>query len=483
MSQKLRIESRRMPCRRVALLALIAASAAAQAPVTVTTPDGSRFWLLSSDGPPVVHWAVASLCGPLVDPANAPGLAQACMQSSLRGTWRVGSLDEAREAAALAALDRAEGDLAIAPRVDNKPPKELADRVAALRESAEALCDIQAFRRVLLSAPASDVQVVVQGNAAVLSLSTTPAGVATVAKLLADRREGQALRGAREFYEQSRGLAAEAWDRDPMATLRAEALALAFPTSPIARMGERPPSGGFTRLLAQSVWARTQHPSQVVHVLTGSFDVQVIRKALESAFTSTALPTPGAETPPRPRIGTALRRAMVPGALYPAAVLAWPLRGNEPPNDLACAVRWFADGPDSWLGRELQRRGRPQIQLKVRAPWPDPPGIGMLMIEATDAGGGAQTLADEILSLCKSTTPKEPRPGELAKVHGGLLADWQRQSGGGAGAARRMAMDLLLQPANVAQVRPPVELDYPKLPPMLQQILDGNPVLVEWRNP
>ena len=471
-----------------ALLAFaLATVAGAQEPAApsgstaLTTPDGSRFWLLPTTGAPLVHWAIASPCGPLVDPPGAPGLAAACALASLNGTWQVGSLDPVREAAALSALDQGETDLAAAPRVDGQPPPELAARVAQLRLAAAAAADRQAFRRVLMATPVQDVQEVVQGNAAVLSLTTTPDAIARVAQLLVDRREGQALRDVRAVFDRRGAEATAEWDRDPMAPLRAEALALAFPGTVLARAGDRPPAGGCSRTLAQSTWARTQHPAQTVHVLTGNFDVAAAAAQLRAAFASTALPPPPVDPPVTPRPVTGIRRAIVPGAQHPAAVIGWCLRGTERSAELACLVRWFGDGAESWLGQQLQQRGRLQIALACRAPWPGPPGQALLLLEAEDPAGGNPALADEILALCRAGVKKAPRPGELERAHAAALAAWERATRGDAALARQFAIDLLLHGGTAALPAAPTEVPYGSLPELLQQLLDTSPVVVEWR--
>jgi hypothetical protein len=467
---------------RRALAVALATGALAQAPTQFTTPDGSRFWLVPGAGPPVVHWAIASPCGPGVDPPAAPGLAAACALASLDGTWQLGSLDATREAAALSALDLAESDLAAAPPVDGKPPEELVKRLAELRQNAEQAADVLAFRRVLAGAPATDVAIAIRGNAAVLSLSTTPAALAAVAKLLVDRREGQALRSVRAIWEAREQAAIAAWERDPMAPLRAEALTLAFPSSPLARAGDRPPAVGCTRPLAQATWLHTQHPTQVLHVLTGNFDAAAVKQTLVAAFASTAMPVPPADPAVTPRAPAATRRSIVPGAPHPSAVVGWTMRGSEPPAESACLAHWFGDGRESWLGQQLQRRGRRNIQVSCSAPWPGPPGPGLLLVQATDPDDGPPGLADEILELCKASVPKVPARDELQAAHAQLLADWHSATESAAGAARHLAVELLLLPPGSVQFAPPPELQWDGLPTKLQQLLDGNPVVVEGRN-
>jgi hypothetical protein len=468
--------------RGLAVATALATAAAAQAPKEFATPDGSRFWLVPGAGPPVVHWAIASPCGPSVDPPAAPGLAAACALASLDGTWQLGSLDATREAAALSALDQAESDLAAAPLVDGKPPAELQKRVAELRQNAEGAADVLAFRRVLAGAPATDVAIAIRGNAAVLSLSTTPAGLAAVARLLVDRREGQALRSVRSIWEAREQAAIAAWERDPMAPLRAEAPTLAFPSSPLARAGDRPPAVGCTRPLAQATWARSQHPTQVLHVLTGNFDVAAVQQTLGAAFASTALPTPPPEPAVTPRAPAATRRSTVPGVPHPSAAIGWTMRGNESPVEFECLAHWSGDGRESWLGQQLQRHGRRNIQVSCSAPWPGPPGPGLLLVQATDPDDGPPGLADEILELCKARVQKAPGPGELAAAHVRLLADWHGATESAAATARHLAVELLLLPPAAVQFAPPPELQWDGLPTKLQQLLDGNPVVVEGRN-
>jgi len=90
--------------------------------------------------------------------------------------------------------------------------------------------------------------------------------------------------------------------------------------------------------------------------------------------------------------------------------------------------------------------------------------------------------ADEILELCRAAVAKVPARGELQAAHARLLADWHSATDSAAGAARHLAVELLLQPPGAAQFAPPPELQWDGLPTKLQQLLDGNPVVVEGRN-
>ncbi|MGE3172265.1 MAG: hypothetical protein AB7O97_06525 [Planctomycetota bacterium] len=457
-----------------------AASAAAAA--DFRTPDGSRVLLLPDGGAPLVHWAVATPCGAAIDPLTSPGLAAACAEASLRGTWRTGSFDTDRERAARTALDAAATDLQVAPRSGGAVPAELQAAVDRLRAEAAALCDPLAFRRVLLAAPTTDLELQQSEHATVLTFTTTPLAVAAVAKLLVERREDQALRSVRDDLAARSRAAAARWDEAPLSPLYAELLALAFPGHPLARAGDRPTAADCTRAQALATWNRAQHPLHTVHVLTGNFDPAAVRRALEDAFATTALPAPEPLPAATPRQWPALRRSLVPGAAHPAAVLAVPLRPGDDRAAVQTAARWFAGGDDSWLAREFVRRGRKGVRVETRAPWPEGAGTGMLVIEVQDPGGGAVTLADELLALCAPTAAKAPRAGELAAAFGGVLREFELATRRPDAAAAWFARELLLHPDAAAPPPPPQTPAYPELPALLQGILGRTPIVVEWRD-
>lgn len=464
------------------------AASAAQAPATpagaldFTTADGTRVVLLPIGGPPLVHWAVATPCGALVDPPSVPGLAEAIAAASLRGTWRTGSRDAAQERAALDALDAAERDLQSAPRTDGKPPPELAATVARLQHEVLALGDPQAFRRVLAATPVDDLELRSDGRMAVLQLTTAPFAVPQLARLLKERREEPALRGFRYDLQQWQTRATAAWDAEPMAPLYAEVLAQAFPGHPLARSGDRPASAGCQRAQALATWARSQHPSRSVHVLIGNFDPQAVQQVLQQTFADTALPTPDALPEAVPRAQPALRRALVPGARHPAAVLAFALPAGVDPVAAATAARWFADGDGSWLAQELVRQGRKKIAVAVRAPWPDGAATGLLAIEVADPAGGDPALADEVLKLCAAAVAKQPRPGELPAAYGSVLRAFEQRTRRPADQAALFATRLWAEPTRRIADLPPRAAAFAELPALLQRILDGNPIVIEWRD-
>jgi hypothetical protein len=463
-------------------LAVTAVPGLAQLPVGFRTPDGSMVVLLPAGGPPLVHWAVATPCGPQVDPPTAPGTAAAAMLASMRGTWATGSLDAEKEKQTLAALDAAETDLVLAPRADGQPPAELVQKVEALRAAAAALCDPQAFRRVLAATPTQDVTVRFDGDVALLEFTTVPFAVPALARLLVQRREAQALRQVREDLQQLQDSAVAAWDREPLSPLYAEVLALSFPGHPLARSGDRPVVAGFRREFATATWARAQHPVRTVHVLTGSFDVAAVRTALEQAFAATALPAQEPLVRATPRAQTALRRALVPGAHHPAAVLAFPIPAMADPVAVATAADWFAGGRGSWLQGELVRQGRKRVEVAVRAPWPPASSPGLVVIEVQDPEGGAVTIADEVLKLCAAAVKKEPRPGDLPGAFGTVLHDFELRTHRPLDEAGQFASWLLQTNESTLPWLLPHNVGYPDLPALLQRILDGNPVVIEWRD-
>ncbi len=446
-------------------------------------PDGSRVVLVPSEGPPIVHWAVATLVGPEVDPEASPGMAAACALASMRGTWNIGSLDAQRERQALLQLDAAETTLLRAPRgLDGSPSAELFDRVQQLRRSAAMFSDPNAFRRMMIGAPTQDPRIQLVGNVSLLTFSTVPYGIELCAKLLLERRENQALRGFRDDYRKVREDAAALWDQDDLAPLRAEAMALAYPGSAVARLADRPTSGSISRALAEAAWVQSQHPSRTVHVLTGNFDAQAARADIEAVFLRSNLPRLLPMARATLRSGQAMRRATVAGARYPAAILAWPLSGDEDDATLQTVANWIAGGPQSWLSLELMKSGRKEVRVAVRAPWPRTAQNGMLAIEVSDPASGAAELTDQVLRLCQRIARSEPTSDEMRAAHGRTLRAWGVHTNSPIELAAHFARTLLEQPETKLPLLPPAMPTSKAVQEMLQQILARQPIVVEWRS-
>ncbi len=70
------------------------------------TPDGSRFVLVPTGGPPVIHWVMATPAGVMEDPPGLDGLSFAVARSSMAGTSSTSSLDWQAESRILAEQDR-----------------------------------------------------------------------------------------------------------------------------------------------------------------------------------------------------------------------------------------------------------------------------------------------------------------------------------------------------------------------------------------
>lgn len=460
-------------------LAIATATANAQTAVDFRTKDGTRFVLLPDRGAPTLTWAVATPTGPQVDPAGLPGLAAATVHASMRGTFRTGSLDAGAERAARKELDEALAALAALPQGQERI--EANDRVVAARERASKLCDAHAFRRVLAAAPASDVAVQVDDDAAVLTMTTTPSAVPAVARLLFERREDPALRDVDLDLAVWQNAAAAHFDRSSTAPLYAEVLAMAFPGHPLARAGDRP-NAAIARLdAAMQTWARSQHPRRSVHVLVGNFDADAVRAHLDAVFTATALTLPDEVPQAMPREQAAARRSLVPGARHPAALLAFSLRPGTSPEAAATVARWLADGPDSWLARELRGQGRPAVQVAVRAPWPTGAAVGLCVIEVRDQPGAPVRLADDVLAALTKAKGQNPETKELQDAFAATQSEFTARTDGRTRAATFVATRAMLQPeAELPQRKGPPP--FAELPALLRALLATHPVVVEWRD-
>jgi hypothetical protein len=446
-----------------------------------TTPDGSRFVLIPTAGPPVIHWAIATPCGPLEDPAGHAYLAEACVRASLNGPFRISSATSpAAEQAAIEAFEAAATELARASSAGSTPTAAQQQAYADARAAMQAAGNPRAFRRTLMAAPTQDLEVKTTYDTCVIGFSTTESAMARVANLMVERRENSAMRGIETILEDLQRQGQRSWDGDPHAPLRSEVLALAFAGHPLATSGQRPATGILTRARAEATWRRTQRPDRTLHVLTGRFDVEATRQKLEVAFARTGL---GSEVlpamPPPARLG-AMRSSTIPGAPYPTVLLAWQLQGDEDPVTLAILARWLG-GIDSPLGRELRRLGRKNPGIDCSAPWPLRGPASLLLVVVTDPDNGPGDLAAQVLTICRTAGTQSLAPGEVLAAQAGLEQVWEYDSRKPALLAARLAIEMLRAPEVGRRLRGPLTVDTEALARARAQIFAGQPVVVEWR--
>jgi hypothetical protein len=427
--------------------------------------DGSRFLLIPVEGPPVVHWAMATPTGPVEDPPGLDGLALAVARASLHGTWSLGSVDPAKERAALEAVDAA-------ARVGGSA---LAEAEAA----AATLADRNAFSRVLVAAPALGVALSDRGACAVLTLATTVDAIGRVAALLVERRERAALRGLLEEWRTTVEGLRRRYDQDPMAPLRAEAMALVYPGHPLGRAGARPTSDALPdRAVAMQVWQRTQRPERTVHVLVGGFRAAAVRAELERAFSVVPVqPPPPPSIAPRPP--AAARRSEVPGADR-AALAAFRLPGGEDADTVAVAQHWLGSGPDAFFATELGRRGiAAQARCSVVHPGAGAAGVLLVELQAPAATGDLGVL---VLELCAAAAARAPTAIDLSAAHERARARFYERAGSPPGLAAALAEAALLRPG----LAPSAPARTPPAPEtvhgLLQSVLGSSDhVVVQWR--
>ncbi|MFO1077069.1 MAG: hypothetical protein U1E73_05005 [Planctomycetota bacterium] len=468
----------RRPPRRVALLALLATSLVAQAPTAAgperwTSPDGSRFVLLVDREQPQVIWVVATLVDPAYDPPGLPGLAAVAHAASLGGTWRYGSTDVARERDALQQLDAAVSDLVGAPS-----PEGVA-KVKALEQTASALGDPRAFLRVFATAPADEIRLQRRDNIAWLQLTTVAAAIPQIADLLVDRRENQVLRELPKYWIAEVTARQRAFDGDRVQAVYAELLALAMPDHPGAGAAERPRTPMVRRSLALANWAGSQYPTRTVYVLFGNFDAAVAKAELARAFAKTTLPEPKAVAIAQPRPLTNMRRSTVPGVGKPIALLAWVLPPVNDPFLLQLAARWFGDGADSWIGKQLVRSGHEHATVRCLAPWPptqDGKGLFVVEVRAPRDNNG---IADLVQAAAASAPTAKLGPGAMNPVLTAMQRSWSLLSIDPSWVAGELAGQALLWPQSPVRTAPDASVPPEKVQALLARIFASKPAIVE----
>jgi hypothetical protein len=394
---------------QIALCAAASVAAPAQGPAveTFTTPDGSRFLLaVDPDAPPLVHWAVGAMHAADLDPPGALGLSRSVLRASLAGTWQHGSLDAAAEAKTLEALDQL---LAQTWRDHGHPsewPEAVSARVEPARQAVRALGDPNAWRRAVVSIPATEPLVVEEGGITVVAVSTATRSLPRLATLLLDWRENVTLRSFHDVWQDTvADLAAQS--SSPVGRLRREVLGTAFLGSAAAR-GIDPRATFVPSAEARQQFARVAHPLRTVHVLAGGYDPEEVKALLTKVFRFTMLPTPALPNAIRPAEARQ-RRSVLPSPDGARGVaLAWQLPNDATPVEID-AVAALLDGTAfSFLPRWAAEVG--DVTYRVQAPFPRNARPGLILVEALADGSEAIDALELEKSLLQHMAAL---PGEL----------------------------------------------------------------------
>lgn len=439
--------------------------------VELTTPDGSRFLLVQDPTVAHIHWAIASWADGRFDPPGLPGLTLATAEASLAGTWATGSLDPQAERAAMAELDAGwQQQLA-------KPGnKQIAAEVRKLDRKAARFGDRRTFRRVLAAAPAFQPEVLDREPLAIFTLTTIEPALETVARLLLERREDQALRGLARAWLPSVVERVQDHALHPRRRLHAEALALMIPTSKeIARL-EAPPFVAPDRTRAHSTWQASQHPRNTVHVLFGKFDTKRTTETLNAVFAGTQLNAPTYRPAP-PGTLRGQRRSIVPGIASGGCTLAWKLPPVTDPTGLELARRWLMDtrGP---LYRTLAKK-RPRIAIECRAPWPmAESGQTLLMLDIQEPKG-KPGLANEVIATLRTILEKPMKGGVFFRNYLDMAKEWNERADQPRGIAISLAERALMWPDQRIRRLAPRNRTGKQVQPMLRAIFASYPAVVE----
>ncbi len=474
-----------MPCLRASLLSILglAATIPAQAtPQALIAPDGSRFLLLAHGGPPLIHWAVVSPAGDLVDPPAYPGLSFAVARASLNGTDTVGTRSWKDERKALTRIATLESEIETEVVRTREVPQQLVAELSRAQAQLAALRDEGAWLNEIRIAPAIDVRQREYPDAVLFSLTTTPEGIARVAWLLMDRRENTRLRSLKEVYAE---VVAQREDdnRSMRARLHAEVLDLAF-----YGLGPRNPQAGIRPdpATAMQLYRSTQNPSATFHVITGGFDMEEMRKFLRRQFNVTNLDSTPAPRP-RPRDFSRERTSTITGGSRAAVALGIKVPPGLDSNDVEIFAEWLAGGDQSALAIALRASNQLDLIVSVRTPFPTSAQPGLILVEVWEGTNpdisrkpnsilaGVRTALEKVIK--RGPGYKQARPAydrlmhrqEILRSDPRRLAEWLATECGLRGRPPGMML---------GAARP--KLDVGRLKTLVQPLLaDGHRVLVQ----
>jgi predicted Zn-dependent peptidase len=398
-------------------LVLSAGDIAAQKIRMVRTQDGSRFLLMPTGGPPVVHWVTLIPAGIHEDPAGLEGVSLALVRASLAGTYALGSEDPLKEAAAVARA------LSLARQVSTNGGKDPA--VKALLAQAEAevrrLARPLAWEKALRAAPSSGSQLRVVPGAVLLKVTTTTRGLQRVAELLKDRRDHALLRGVHDHFRQVQAERKAQFAQDQRTPLRRRLVAKACADHPLGRFYTLGNVKNLSFEAATDAYRRLNDPKRSRQVLAGGFDADVVEVALKQVFKEAPAQPPKVKLP---RLHAGHRPAEHPATeTHDSLALGCPIPKGASAQDLVVFVGWLAGDSDSYLADALRARGHPRVRVEATAPFPAPGGLLLVEITKPDAKLTADSkLCKDLREILNKAMGQAPAEAQVARARRHFLA-------------------------------------------------------------
>ena len=437
-----------------------------------TTPDQSRFVLIQAPDMPQVHWVIASWADGNDDPPGLSGLALVTAQTSLKGTWTTGSLDITAEQQAMAELDAAWQEKMASPG-----NAKFEVKVKRIDKVVRQLSDPRRYHRVLAAAPAFHPEVVDHGAIAITALTTIEPALGTIARLLLERREDQALRELFRTWQPHVSGRLKEHMQQPRRRMHAELLALIHPYSAGIQRLEAPLLSIPSRGQAMTTWQSSQHPTRTVNVLYGSLDLQKTKAMLEKVFATTNLPAIAPRRSNTVRPMTAQRRSVVPGIPSGGVALGWVLPANLNPWAVEIIRRWLTSKSGPLLRALL--KSRPKLTMRCHAPWPrTSDSAGLLMLDVIDPSGQPD-LDKAVLEACQEIASKDYSGNPYYKSYRALLHDWNRTADSSRTVAITLAERALMWPEVDLKRQPPAWVKPTAITATLKSIFASQPAIVE----
>ncbi|MEE9126528.1 MAG: hypothetical protein V3U11_05260, partial [Planctomycetota bacterium] len=401
-------------------LALSCVELASQEIRLVRAPDGSRFVLVPTGGPPVVHWVSLLPAGVKQDPPGLEGISTALARASLSGTSTLGSENPLKEEQAIARARSLARQLAN----DTKNPA-LRALFAQAQAEVRRLARPLAWEKALRRAPASGSRLLSVPGGVLLRVTTTTRGLRRVAELLKDRRDHALLRGVHGHFDQVRRERKSRFDLDPRTGLRRRLLEMVFKDHCFKRFHALGQPRSLTFEVAANLYRQLSDPGRLGHVLTGGFDIDTVEAILKQIYEHAPEVPPKVEPPqtakdrsPNQKAASEVRDTLALGCAIPKTISA---------QDLVVFVMWLAGDQDSYLADALRARGHPRVIVRGTAPFPDPGGV--LLVEITKPGaklGAHSKIRKDLEDVLRKAMEQAPEAEQLARAHSRFLASRAR---------------------------------------------------------
>lgn len=412
-----------------------------------TLDNGLRVLMVPDKTAPVIHFNLMFDVGGVDEAPGLGGIAHMVEHMAFKGTPSIGSLDWAKEKAALEAIDKARADLdrALANRASQEEVQRLTAAFNQAREEAKKLALPNAIDQLFTNNGEQGLNASTGYDRTDYRVSLPSNRLELYLRVYADVMLNAVFRS---FYEEADVVLEERRQRsenDPNGALSEVFLRTAFQVHPYGRplIGSREEIQGYRVDRAMEFWKTHYHPNRAVLVMVGDVeperDIQLVRRYMGAIPRGPARPSLNIPAEP-PQ--TAERRATLEYNAQPSLLIGFhkPTYPNREAYVMDMIDSILTEGRTSRLFRRLVIQEQAALNVSSSSASPGFRYPNMFTISAQPRAPRTTADLERLIYEELERLKNEPvSPQELQKVRNQTRAAYLRVLQGGPGLTQTLA--------------------------------------------